>query len=154
MSARSNHRHVSATHVSIFRVMRIRISLQIMCRNESAVKKSYDILLNLQLNVYHIEEYRIFEGDEHVYWEQCCAVKHIEDTYSAMTVQTAKWTTVHLFTVQFISSLWNLDVSLCVPSVCFLPQHYTPRVSLLSPNILYSAILFSFKKTNKSTWEM
>jgi len=29
-------------------------------------KKSYDLLLNLRLKVYHIDEYRILENDNHV----------------------------------------------------------------------------------------
>jgi len=42
----SNHRHVSATHVAIFRVVRARTQPVILiCRNHSIVKKNRRILV-------------------------------------------------------------------------------------------------------------
>jgi hypothetical protein len=51
----SKHRHVSTTHVAIFRVVRTRIQLQllVMCQNQSTEKKKFlQISVKFTVNPY------------------------------------------------------------------------------------------------------
>jgi hypothetical protein len=65
----SNHQHVSATHVAIFRVVRTRTQLQLQCVASKQYLKNCVVWLNAQSKEYCADRYKILENKKLLYME-------------------------------------------------------------------------------------